>query len=64
MTSVTSRSASFDLCAVCDSQPRFAKLTRCRSCLRSQTESDLEAQKVHRAKCAARSHAGAESKIE
>ena len=37
MTSATSCSASLDPCAVCGSQ-----LTRCRTCLRLQTESDLE----------------------
>ena len=46
-------------CVVCNENPRFASLTRCRSCLRSQTESDLEAQRLHREHCAARAEAEA-----
>ena len=57
MTSPFSSRAIVSLCTVCSRHPRFAALTRCRSCLRSQTEGDLEAQWVHRAQCAARSDA-------
>ena len=42
MTFATSRSTPVALCAVCGSHSRFASLSRCRACLRDQTERELE----------------------